>query len=414
MYEDYLMLSKMLNFTIVINKDLEDACVPVGTPMPGTIDPWRRVKTPSTGESDFWNLYKMKIDAVGGSNIGSHEVHKIAAISAPTFYQNGANIVSVEPLKTYTWYTILKPFKWYVWIMILVTVPLSGGVLYLLRKYSQIPDKEPKLKDAMWDVVVILFWNGSVRIPRPNAAIIILLSSYMLATKVLVSEYFSYYTLLCAIPDHITPPINTNEQLWNSDLTWIGGRMKKHYVEHFSSIENIEERIRHLTFAEMEEEGKTAIELMISNPDKYVYFERAGEVDWNICNFDIDLKGRKMYYSKETIGDYYTFMYFRKNSIYIEAFNSKILRLHETGIILMNQRKFANAAKHSRCYEKKEITVDMITLVNVKYAFTFILLGYLVSILCFIKELVKGIQINVEVVENVPRITITYLHEINI
>ena len=389
MYEDFLMLSRMLNFSLVLKKVVGEQQIS---------EDWRQVRDVLNIMNEVKEMaYKRRIGAVGGSSIASYEVHQMADISSPTFYQSGANIVTVEPLKTFRWYAILQPFSWYVWVVVIATVPLSGLALYVARKYSNNSSDRPRLRDAMWDAVTIICWD-SIRVRQPSAATILLLLPYMLATTVLVSEYFSYYTSFMTTPAHITKPLDTKEQLWETQMDWIGGRMKNYYISYFNaSVDDVENRLRYLSEKEMGEEIKTAIEIMIAHPDEYVYFEKQGLIEWNICQHEIDLMGRKMYYSKETIGDYNTYMYFQKGSITTEALNRKILLLHELGIIQMNQRRYVNNAARPSCYEKKEITVEAITLANMKSGFYFLILGYVLALISFLKEMMKKVKIKLSV-----------------
>ena len=172
--------------------------------------------------------------------------------------------------------------------------------------------------------------------------------------------------------------------------------MKDYYVEYFNSVVHFEDRARYLNVKDIEQEGRVALELMIANPDEYVYFERKGEIEWIGCNYDIDMKGRKIHYSKETIGDYNTYLYFQKGLTSTENFNRKILLLQDMGIILMNQRKFANKAKHSRCFDKIKSVISLIKLSNLMSAFYLLLFGDTIAFLLFIKEILCQFRIKVK------------------
>ena len=376
MYEDYLMLSRMLNFTLKVQERA------VGF-MDVDID-WRRVEGKLDILADIENMAAGNIDVVGGGSLAYYAAHQAADISAPTFYQTGANLISVEPLKTFQGYAILQPFAWHVWLLIVSTVFFTGLALYCARNYS---GDRLKLIDAMWNVLCVVCWD-TIRIRQPSAATMILLSCYMLAITALLNVYFGYYTAFMASPSHIRQPIDTKEQLLESDLAWIGGRMVEYYKNYFDSeITDLEDRFHYLNPKEMKQEVKTATEILIASPDEYAYFEKKGLIEWSICHHNLDLKGRKMYYSKETIGDYMTYMYFKKGSITTEIFNRKILLLHDTGIIKMNQRKFVHNSTHLTCYEEKETEVEIITLKGMKSALYLLLFGYVIALRYFIWEM---------------------------
>ena len=160
----------------------------------------------------------------------------------------------------------------------------------------------------MWDVIVVLTFN-SIRCPHPPLAIIMFLSCYLLGTFILVSEYMSCFTSLMVSKSYITPPIDNVEQLWASKMLWLGGRMTDYYFDHFQNITDIEDRLLGLRWKNENEEAKIAIQKLLLRPDDYVYFERKGLIQWNICHHDIKLNGRRLYYSKETIGTYSTYLY---------------------------------------------------------------------------------------------------------
>ena len=168
--------------------------------------------------------------------------------------------------------------------------------------------------------------------------------------------------------------------------------MAEYYVEYFNSTDYIEERLRLLKPKEMAREIKSAVELMIDDPDKFVYFEKSGLVEWHICHHDIDLRGRNMHYSTETLGDYNTYLYFRKGYVHTESFNRKILLLHDMGFILNHHRKFVADSTKDSCKIKKPPTVEMITLVNMRSGFYFLAFGYFLSFLSFIDEITEEVR----------------------
>ena len=392
LFEDYMMLSKMMNFKLEIYKNMDSSC---GENSPINND-WRKVTQSSTPSEDIKNLVSYTVQAVGGTNLASYEVFQIVDISAPTFYQSGANIVSVEPLTTFQWYAIFQPFTWYVWLLIIGMIPLCGGILHLLRKYSRASDKKPGLWNATWDIATIMCWE-SVKVPKPSVGIAVLLGSYLLATHVLITEYLGEITSYMVNPSYERPPIESTEQIFEAKMMWIGGRMTDYYVNYFSYLEGVEDQLRLLRPTEMKHEEKSAIEMMIRNPDRYVYFEKAGLVEWNICKYGIDLDNRKMYYSKETVGDYNTHMYFQKKAPYTETFNRKILLLQDTGIIKMNQRRFFQNTTKSSCYEKKQYDMALITLVHISSGFLVMGFGFLMVILAFVYELIARLKENLNI-----------------
>ena len=388
LFDDYLLLSRMLNFTLMINEDKPKkncfAC--------SFRDAWRKVSVPFPDSPEIKKVIDDSADVAGGGLIAYHEAVKVAQISAATFYQTGANIVSIEPKKSISWYALFQPFTWYIWFLTISTIPLCGGVLWLMRKYPiKESDKEPLKVDAMWDIAIVLLWD-SVGVRDPPLKVCLLLSTYMLATFILVGEYMGAVTSFMVKTKYLSPPIETAEQLWKTDYKWIGGRIREYYLNYFDSIEDIEKRLVLLKFNVNADEIKNALTTLIDHPDEYVYFEKKGLIEWNVCQHSIDLRGRKLYYSRQTIGDYNTYLYLNKKSVYTEKLNRKILTLQDMGIIQMNNRRFINEGTKRKCHLTDEEKVEMITLVHFKLGIVLLAIGYAIAFLKFVMEIRRKIR----------------------
>ena len=157
----------MLNFTLKI-VNIKDKT----SSLDDITNAWRRAKLTSALSGEVDDLYHGRITALGGDNIASYEVYQFVDISAPTFYQAGANIVSIKPRKSFKWYAILQPFSWYVWILVIGTVPVCGLILYLIHVCSNDSKEEIQLPDKIWLALVIICWD-SVNIRQTNCAIIL-------------------------------------------------------------------------------------------------------------------------------------------------------------------------------------------------------------------------------------------------
>ena len=390
LYLDLMILGKMLNFTLGINT-VKEAC---SEEFASHDSLYRRVSNPTKFLENFILLEEKKIHLAGGDLIASYEMYQRADISAPMFYQVGANIVSVEPDKTLQWYAIFQPFQLYVWIMILAVIPLTGSVLYLLRKYSEAPDKAPSWGDSFWDATVVLCWDG-IRSPQPPASVIILLSSYMLAIFLLISEYMGSFTSFMIMPAYVRPPVESLEQLRSmDDMMWLGGRMTSYYVKHFNNLE-MESRARIMLEKDDVPESPVAIGELLSNPDNLVYFEKEGLIKWSVCHYNITLNGRKLYYSKETIGDYYTYLYLQKGSIATELFNRKIMVLQDMGIIEYHQRLFNAEKIKIACLVEVANEAEIITLIHMMVGFYLLILGYGLALISLIAEMILHLRENV-------------------
>ena len=381
LYEDLLMLSKMLKFTMNINpRKREDR----------PID-WRYVTKPENTSDEIKRLIiDNSADMVAGWIAVSNDVYELVDISASNFYQSVANIISVEPLKLLKFFAMFSPYKWYIWMVLLGTVPLCGFVLYFLRKFSKNPDKKASLGNALWDVSAIICWE-SAKFPNPPPCISILLSSYMLTMLLVITDYLGRYTSSVVTPGHRTEPIETVNDFLMSDMEWIGGRMATYYLDLFSDVDNMQERL--IKISSDENEVKKALEKLLEFPEEYVYFEKQGLVEWSVCYDSLHLQNRSFFYSKETIGDYNTYLYFRKGSEYTEAFNRKILLLQDMGIIYQNHRWFLTQNGLKRCQPEENNELELIKLEHFAYGFIIMAIGYGLALISLFKEAVKGITL---------------------
>ena len=159
-------------------------------------------------------------------------------VSASETYWPGQRIISIEPYKGLHQSSIVKPFTWYIWILVVVCIPTVGLTLYGLL----IADDAPKPKaptdvpaettgfptnfptepptdsptdaltdapadstgndtdtpatvssgtvaNCMWVVTVILLWD-SIQMKNPSRGVCVLLGTYMLMTCLLIYILF--------------------------------------------------------------------------------------------------------------------------------------------------------------------------------------------------------------------------------
>ena len=391
LYEDLDTIGIILNFYLGINTVSMAECV---EEIKGEDDS-RRARELTEGAPDLKLLKAGKVDMVGGDYIATANAHKYADISAPIFYQEGAKIVSVEPRKILRWYAIFQPFTWFTWILIFLTIPICGLVLYLLRKYSKETDKMANYNDALFVFATIICWEPIKGSSQP-LSVTLLFCAYMLGTGFLITGFVSEFTSLIVTPSHLSPPIDTLEDFWSSEKRWLGGRMTDYYSEYFESFPDVRNRLHLLRKDKrqlLNDEVSMAIKKMIRYPEDFVYFEKKGIMEWNICRYSLDMNGRQLYYSKDTLGDYNTHIYLQKNSIYTEIINRKILILQDMGIINHHQRRFANKEKSRECYIGQDAAKeDMIALRHLKPMFGILGAGYGTAFLYISPVLLNEVQ----------------------
>ena len=394
--KDYGMIARMLNFTIQWTKLQKLELT------------FRRVLDPSPKNNRKSNvldeLLNGKVDIVGGGYIASYSAFQLADMSAVTFYQPGANIVSVEPLKVLNWYAIFSTFTPIGWLMIVMSVPVCGYALYFLRKYSENPDKKADLSTSIWDCTEIICWEN-IRAPHPPASVCIHLSIYMFTTLTLISAYLGSFTSLIVVLHYVKPPIQSSDQLWGeTNMKWVSGRMIKYYRNYFSYVPDLEERLISMEkVPPFLDEVNVAIQTLLSRPDDYVLFESIDYVHWAVKDKKIDLNGRTFYHSQETLGDYNTYLYINKTCYFKEYLNRNIQLLHDMGIIRM-LNLFGDRGVESGYAAPKEIVSTLITLRHFQGGFIVLLVGYMMGLFSLIYELISRQKIYEDIVP-LPKIT---------
>ena len=129
--------------------------------------------------------------------------------------------MSIAPRKGIDpWRAYLMPFSKYVWIFFVLSILGAGTILYLLRKLSAKNDQQIIFSDSFWEIIVISCWD-SIKIQNPSWPVFIHLSCYMMTYQILISLYFGDYAAAVIVPKFLSPPINSFEQLSETDMTWV-------------------------------------------------------------------------------------------------------------------------------------------------------------------------------------------------
>ena len=193
------------------------------------------------------NLIAGEVDLLAGGWSQVYGRYKLAGgVSTGVTFKDGYKIISIEPLKgIQPLKALVMPFDIYIWSFLVGAIPISGVTLYLLRRFSNVPDKEANIWDSLWDVTVITCWDG-IRSPHPSAPIIFHLSAYMMVFYLLISLYQGYYVAGLIVPKYIEPPIDTTQQLWEETTKkWVAG-LPYHidlWNNYFESIAEANERV---------------------------------------------------------------------------------------------------------------------------------------------------------------------------
>ena len=161
------------------------------------------------------------------------------------------------------WSAYASPFPKYIWAGIFITVPLSAIVLHLLLKFSMESDARPTtLVDSLWYISVITLWD-SVTLKKPSLSV-------MLVYFLLISLYFGEYAAHVIAPKYRTPPIDSLDQLWETDHKWVSGFAENYdsWYKYFGHISDIKKRHdSNVTLLKNEPPPVSALRKVGANPE---------------------------------------------------------------------------------------------------------------------------------------------------
>ena len=256
------------------------------------------------------DLLSGEVDVIGNIYTAYLWTFQYADFSAPEYYVPGHSIISVEPHKGIRWYSYITVFPWYMWLPILLSIPAAGIVLYLLRMYGQGGDEEARVGDGIWDSAQVILWD-SIRQPQPSWGMCSLLSTYMVMTYLIVTFYMGEYTAELTAPKYVKAPIDSLEQLWESNMTLLAmDGFYDIYLYDYQHVEGIGEKvIKYLSPPDKLDLQGAMIELQ-ENPDLYVVIYSYDV----IYNFPDTLSNysRRYHQSKQRLSNQYCPLHFPK------------------------------------------------------------------------------------------------------
>ena len=328
---------------------------------------------------------KIDVDVIGGQYAPGFSGWLLVDYSSYGDFKQGEHIVSMAPSKALTWLTVFKPFDIYTWICLLISAPITGLTLYFLRKFSSVPNKKANLSDDIYDIVKILCWD-SVKTSHPPCSVIIVLFVFMFITMVLITGYMGIYTAIITVPKFTHPPIDTFEQLWETDLKWLAASefAVDWYMEmYFANQSKIRERGKALLKPYDDDPFLQMTKFFISNPHDLVLFEWKDSIDKYLEDGYINKTDFEFHYSKETFPDEYGSLILRKTCYFKDYLNRNVLNLYDHGISYYKLLEFGVPSY------KEESSIDTSTsvkLVHLSGGFIILMIGFIISCLSFICE----------------------------
>ena len=357
-YRGYQMLAKVLNASLKI----------LNHPPPYNYNPWMYVQDVRSGRADIVG---------GGWSCASIFYLYTGDISSSYAHKDGTKIISIEPLKgARVWQAFITPFGKAIWFYLIISIPGGAMVLYLSRKYSRVPDKKASFWDCIWDIIIILLWDG-VRCPHPSWPIIINLSAYLMSYYILVTFYLGDYAAHLVPPHYLTPPIDTLDQLWNNpDIKWVTSddSQKWGLLSYLGHMPNWKERnvLAHPTNGSDEPHYVTGLRKVAENPNSMVYFLPEENAQYFIDEYELTPKGRKFHFSKESFKSISSCDYFKQNFYAKDDVNKNILLRQAMGMDYMINRDYnaptwKKAAKKEAKETEGQTLEDRLDLVKIEH-----------------------------------------------
>ena len=263
-------------------------------------------------------------------------------MSNPYDIRDGDSIVSKEPAKGMQSNALYRIFDIYTWVSLFSCIPVCGAALYFCHRLAHIPHNDITLWDSCWELIVIICWEG-ITIKQPTWSVMFIFATYMFMVFIIISEYFGMYTAVVAIGKYSIPPLDTLEQLWESDRKWMSDYPSntRFYLDYFKDVENIDARLHNFSTVNTNYTPEAlALKQVLETRGQVVYFQVESIALHEIKTHGLE-KGTdiKYYFSKERFNKDFTVLYYHKRCYFAEYLNRAILLANAMFIdVLENER----------------------------------------------------------------------------
>ena len=306
----------------------------------------------------------------------------------------GMKILTKKPERGYVWYSFVKPFGYQVWAGVFVSIPAVGLVLYILYLVNPLLGKKT-FGDCIWDAFQIMAWND-IKVTNPSIPVVIHLSIYMLASAVLVFAYFGSVTSLLIQQPYLWPPMDSLGQFKESSMKFL---VRRGLIEErlFEDDDVMPSKMHYVPFDK--EKGAIfnyaikPLEMVLENPKKFSLIG-AGLLTY-VSKFFMYTNGEhEFYFSDERINLSLIGFFFKKDKLYQEAINRKVMFMWGIGIIqhLREIAVFGTKLGHKRNAIKEKRyppppPSDKIQMIHLTGGFLILLVGYVSAIFCLAVEI---------------------------
>ena len=305
-------------------------------------------------------------------------------------------IVSAKPPKGITKYAIIKPYGWFTWVLILISLIATSIIYYITLKTNvegEAGESNSNVSygDCLFDMVQILLWDSFTK-KNIGLAAMILLVSFQLFVLVLISAYMGSVTSFIITPEYLFPPIDTLEQLKESDRKWLA--LDGYHGDMFN-FDPLMKSKRELIASK---DGSPAnyihgIDKVHENPSQYVLIASDG-VKFDMMGSYMDGDGNMpFYFGKEPMGSVSVVFFLSKLATYKKEISISMTRMRDFGLmnkirsdfdfnfITNSKRKGKELGRNFR--EEFGVSIE---LVHLQGAFMMWGIGLLASLVIFVAE----------------------------
>ena len=222
------------------------------------------------GQTRLQMVLDGKADLYGCGMRRSSKVRQELTISYMHRVSGGLHIISRYPPRGNNAFAFLQPYPYYVWIMTLLGIAGSAFLVWILLKTN---GQIRSFHGCIWLTAALITW---VPLSKPSVTICIFLTLYMTMSITIITAFRGSMTSFLVNPSYLYPPMDSLEQLRNSDM--------KILVRRDSELAYLEEvALQHkVEFARGSDSkafsSKQTYQMILDNPQTYVRISSGFEI----------------------------------------------------------------------------------------------------------------------------------------
>ncbi|CAD5113718.1 DgyrCDS2882 [Dimorphilus gyrociliatus] len=319
---------------------------------------------------------------------------KVMDFSTPYYFEYSSALIKLPGENEGKWKVITEPFRWEVWLCIVMSVPFTGVIAWIITKISlYLMNGTPLFMEdifriwdkSMWYVFGALLTQGGAYQPRtmPGRTVI---AFWWCFSIVMVATYSGNLIAFLTVSKQEIPFNSLSTLVETSNYKWglMGGTF---YEDHLKNVTDPILKEFYTKMREFYEEDKSILDIVFSNHiekvknEKYTLISDKTSLEYEVIQ-DCSLS---------TIKDkFLSFPYaigMQKGSHFFRELDELLLSLRSGGIIQFWHNK--HWPKDKGCTSLNQPTSKPVTILDVQSAFYILLGGLFISLLILIYELIR-------------------------